>query len=43
MGKHSLKELSKEDLMSYDELTAKMVEIPFSFEGWEDNKRGNDG
>ncbi|MDM5333680.1 FMN-binding glutamate synthase family protein [Ureibacillus composti] len=42
MGKHSLKELSKRDLMSYDELTAKMVGIPFSFKRWEDNKRGND-
>lgn len=34
MGKRSLKELSKEDLVSYDELTAKMVGIPFSFEAW---------
>ena len=31
MGKRSLKELSKNDLVSYDELTAKMVGIPFSF------------
>ena len=29
MGKRSLKELSKNDLVSYDELTAKMVGIPF--------------
>ncbi|WHY98539.1 FMN-binding glutamate synthase family protein [Peribacillus simplex] len=36
MGKHSLKELSKKDLVSYDELTAKMIGIPFSFEPWED-------
>ena len=36
MGKHSLKELSKNDLVSYDELTAKMVGIPFSFDAWED-------
>ena len=36
MGKRSLKELSKNDLVSYDELTAKMVGIPFSFETWED-------
>ena len=36
MGKRSLKELSKKDLVSYDELTAKMVGIPFSFEPWED-------
>jgi len=28
--------LSKKDLVSYDELTAKMVGIPFSFEPWED-------
>ncbi|MFJ8235932.1 FMN-binding glutamate synthase family protein [Ureibacillus sp. NPDC094379] len=31
MGKRSLKELSKKDLVAYDELTAKMVGIPFSF------------
>ena len=36
MGKRSLKELSKNDLVSYDELTAKMVGIPFSFDPWED-------
>ncbi|MED3810183.1 FMN-binding glutamate synthase family protein, partial [Priestia megaterium] len=36
MGKRSLKELSKKDLVSYDELTAKMVGVPFSFEPWED-------
>ncbi|GIN59811.1 FMN-binding glutamate synthase family protein [Lederbergia ruris] len=38
MGKRSLKELSKKDLVSYDELTAKMLHIPFSFEAWEDTK-----
>ncbi|MCJ7841962.1 FMN-binding glutamate synthase family protein [Lederbergia sp. NSJ-179] len=38
MGKRSLKELSKKDLVSYDELTAKMLRIPFSFEPWEDKK-----
>ncbi|KRF63170.1 glutamate synthase [Bacillus sp. Soil768D1] len=38
MGKRSLKELSKKDLVSYDELTAKMVGIPFSFEPWEDKQ-----
>ncbi|MCQ6278426.1 FMN-binding glutamate synthase family protein [Bacillus sp. EB600] len=38
MGKRSLKELSKQDLVSYDELTAKMVGIPFSFEPWEDRQ-----
>ena len=36
MGKRSLKDLSKNDLVSYDELTAKMVGIPFSFDAWED-------
>ena len=36
MGKRSLKELSSKDLVSYDELTAKMMGIPFSFEPWED-------
>ncbi|HHW35769.1 MAG TPA: FMN-binding glutamate synthase family protein [Bacillales bacterium] len=35
MGKRSLKELSKEDLVSYDELTANMIGIPFTFEAWE--------
>ena len=35
MGKRSLTELSKNDLVSYDELTAKMVGIPFSFDPWE--------
>jgi methylamine---glutamate N-methyltransferase subunit C len=35
MGKRSLKELSKNDLVSYDELTAKMIGIPFSFDAWE--------
>lgn len=35
MGKRSLSELSKSDLVSYDELTARMVGIPFSFEPWD--------
>ncbi|NMD69296.1 FMN-binding glutamate synthase family protein [Bacillus sp. DNRA2] len=35
MGKRSLTELSKRDLVSYDELTAKMVGIPFTFESCE--------
>lgn len=39
MGKRSLKELSKRDLVSYDELTAKMVDIPFSFEPWLDRQK----
>ncbi|WP_028390285.1 FMN-binding glutamate synthase family protein [Bacillus cihuensis] len=34
MGKRSLQELSKNDIVSYDELTAKMIGIPFSFEPW---------
>ena len=38
MGKRSLKELSKKELVSYDELTAKMIGIPFSFEDWEDRQ-----
>ncbi|TDK57195.1 FMN-binding glutamate synthase family protein [Bacillus salipaludis] len=38
MGKRSLKELSRKDLVSYDELTAKMVGIPFSFEPWEEKQ-----
>ena len=36
MGKRSLKDLSKNDLVSFDELTARMVGIPFSFDPWED-------
>ncbi len=31
MGKGSLQELSKKDLNSYDELTARLMDIPFSF------------
>ncbi|MED4207382.1 FMN-binding glutamate synthase family protein [Neobacillus mesonae] len=38
MGKRSLKELSKKDIVSYDELTARMVGIPFSFEPWTEQK-----
>ncbi len=38
MGKRSLKELSKKDLVSYDELTAKMIGIPYTFESWEDKE-----
>lgn len=34
MGKRSLNQLSKKDLVSYDEETAKMVGIPFSFRSW---------
>jgi glutamate synthase domain-containing protein 2 len=39
MGKRSLKELSKKDLVSYDELTARLIGIPFSFEPWEDQQK----
>lgn len=38
MGKHSLKDLSKKDLVSYEELTARMIGIPFSFEPWVDSE-----
>ena len=41
MGKCSLNELSKKDLVSYDELTAKMIGIPFSFKAWEDEQTYN--
>jgi methylamine---glutamate N-methyltransferase subunit C len=39
MGKRSLKELTKKDLVAYDEVTAKMVGIPFSFETWKDKQK----
>ncbi|MCM3568557.1 FMN-binding glutamate synthase family protein [Neobacillus mesonae] len=39
MGKRSLKELSKQDLVSYDELTARMAGIPFSFEPLKDEQQ----
>ena len=32
MGKRSLGELSRKDLTSYDELTARMIGIPFTFQ-----------
>lgn len=41
MGKRSLTELSRKDLVSYDQLTAKMIGIPFSFEPWEDKQKEN--
>ena len=31
MGKRSLKELSKKDLVSYDEITEKIIDIPYTF------------
>ena len=39
MGKRSLKELSKKDMVSYDELTANMIGIPFSFEPWRHTRK----
>lgn len=39
MGKHSLKELSRKDLVSYDEVISKMIDIPFSFEPWEEKQK----
>ncbi|OCA85151.1 FMN-binding glutamate synthase family protein [Pseudobacillus wudalianchiensis] len=41
MGKRSLKELSKEDLVSYDESIARMVGIPFTFDPWTDKHEKN--
>lgn len=38
MGKHSLKEISRQDLVSFDETTAKFVGVPFSFVPWSDMK-----
>ena len=35
MGKSSLKELTKKDLVSYDQLTAKKAGIPFSSKPWQ--------
>lgn len=43
MGKRSLKDLTKNDLVSFDELTAKMVGIPFSFDPWEEQNEINKG
>jgi glutamate synthase domain-containing protein 2 len=36
MGKRTLKELSRKDLVSYDRLTAQMIGIPYSFEPWKE-------
>ncbi|MBY0120969.1 FMN-binding glutamate synthase family protein [Bacillus sp. S/N-304-OC-R1] len=38
MSKRSLKELSRKDLVSYDELTARMIGIPYSFQPIENSK-----
>ncbi|MBB6446154.1 FMN-binding glutamate synthase family protein [Bacillus benzoevorans] len=42
MGKRSLKELSKQDLVSYDELTAKMTGIPYTFNAWDSGSQNED-
>ena len=39
MEERSLKELLEKDLVSYDESTARMAGIPFSFEPWTDTDR----
>ena len=39
MGKHSLKELSKKDLVSHEEQTAKIIGIPYSFEAWDNQQK----
>jgi methylamine---glutamate N-methyltransferase subunit C len=39
MGKRSLNELSKKDLVSYDEHIAKMVGIPYSFKAWKEEQQ----
>ncbi|MCR2821696.1 FMN-binding glutamate synthase family protein [Lederbergia panacisoli] len=39
MGKRSLKELSRKDLVSYDEAISKYAGIPFSFEPWSGEKK----
>lgn len=36
MGKQSLKDLSKKDIVSFDKSTAKQLGIPFSFEPWKE-------
>lgn len=38
MGKRSLKELSKKDIVSHDELTAQILGIPFTFDPWVNEK-----
>lgn len=39
MGKRSLKEVSKQDLVSYDEQIAKNIGVPYSFDPWKSGKR----
>lgn len=43
MGKRSLEELSRKDLTSYDELTARMIGIPFTFQEWGVKGKGKRG
>lgn len=38
MGKRSLKEVSKQDLVSYDEKTANIIGVPYSFDPWRRRK-----
>lgn len=38
MGKRSLKELSKKDIVSYDEITAQILGIPYTFDSWVNEK-----
>ncbi|WP_066387978.1 FMN-binding glutamate synthase family protein [Neobacillus mesonae] len=38
IGKRSIKELTKQDLVCYDELTAKMAGVPFSFEAMKEKE-----
>lgn len=39
MGKRSLQEVTKKDLVSVDETTAKILGIPFTFEEWKDSQK----
>lgn len=41
MGKTSLKELSRQDLVSYDENTANQIGIPFTFNPWKESNQAN--
>lgn len=39
MGRRSLQEVTKKDLVSVDETTAKILGIPFTFEPWKDSQK----
>jgi glutamate synthase domain-containing protein 2 len=39
MGRRSLQEVTKKDLVSNDETTAKILGIPFTFEPWKDSQK----